>query len=303
MKAVRLLTLAALAALAAPAAAIDNPLRLAPADSEFLISINVRQALDTPVVDTLLAELGEQRLRSQAAVIQTLTDFDAFSDLDRISLFGRIDEDPANVNVIVAQGRFNQQKLVSLVALNESYEKESIGGYDVHRWEDDGEKYAVFLDEGTLVFGGSADALQRMNAARSSTTASFLSTPAARNLPADLDGRTAYGFLVRTPGIDCDFGDFARSIDLSHFFLEVRSAGDAMEATLSIVPADPAKTPLYLDAVEGGHAAARLLAPNNENAALMESLVTSVRSVDNNRVVVEGSADGDLIADLIRNRM
>ncbi len=302
MKAVRLLTLVGLPALAAPAAAIDNPLRLAPADSEFLVSINVRQALDTPAVDTLLAELGEQRIRNQAAVIQTLTDFDAFSDLDRISLYGRIDEDPANV--IVAEGRFNQQKLVSLVALNATYEKQSLGGYDVHHWDDeDGEKYAVFLDAGTLVFGGSADALQRMNAARTSTTASFLSTPAARDLPADLDSRTAYGFLVRTPGIDCDFGDFARSIDLSHFFLEVRSAGDGMDTTLSIVPADPANTPLYLDAVEGGHAAARLLAPNNENAALMESLVTSVRSVDNNRVVVEGSADGDLIADLIRNRM
>src|SRR5262249_51251925 len=85
------LAAAVLAALATPAGAAEvDP--LLPADTEAVMSVSVKQLLDSPLAkkDKGLEHLREL-IKSEAEVDQALTDlgFDPLTDLDTITLAGR----------------------------------------------------------------------------------------------------------------------------------------------------------------------------------------------------------------------
>jgi hypothetical protein len=108
----RLATMLACAALFVPAAlrAADVE-RYLPADTEVVVTVNVRQVLDSSLVKKHALEHAREALKELDQVSDVLADlgFDPFTDLDRLTLALPVAGDPDR-GLIVARGRFNAVK-------------------------------------------------------------------------------------------------------------------------------------------------------------------------------------------------
>ncbi len=98
-------------ALAAPARAGDVD-RYLPEDTEVVVAVNVRQLLDSPLVQKHALTLAREALRSVDMVEDVLKDlgFDPFKDLDRLvaaSPGGKTDTDRG---LLVARGKFDRAR-------------------------------------------------------------------------------------------------------------------------------------------------------------------------------------------------
>jgi hypothetical protein len=110
------LWLAGLAAvlLLLPAARAAGPDKLLPTDSELVITINVKQILDSPLVKNRGLSAAREALKSNEEVSQVLEDLglDPFTDVDRITIGspGGADKDRG---LIIVRGRFDLDKFKS----------------------------------------------------------------------------------------------------------------------------------------------------------------------------------------------
>ncbi len=183
-----------------PALAAENPLAMAAADAEFLVSINVRQVADSPITDKILQDQKGGQIKAGIQVIQNLTGVDLFKDLDRICLWGRIDD---NDSVAIAvQGRFSAEKIIPLLKLNPEYKTSEIKGITIHEWFDKGEKrmkYGAFLSDGLVMLVNKRERLENAIELRAGAGAAsgFLASPNAKLIPANSDQLAAWLFIMR----------------------------------------------------------------------------------------------------------
>ncbi len=280
-----------------PPTAAQSPLALAPNESEIVARLDVKAFLETSLWDRILEEYGREKAQREAKFLQNMTDLDLFNDIDEIHLFGRIDEDESMI--IVAKGRFNEEKLVDLVRLNESYEELQISGASVHSWIDDGNKHGVFLPDGLLVITGSRDAMEAVLRTRANPGTSFLQSDAGRMMPQDAAQAVFHGALVRTPWIDCEFGEFARAVDLQLATLSLNFANDQVAAALTAVPDRPERTAEYLEIANGLLAASKLLSEEQPHAHMAAKYLTAEQSGGTVRVF--GSIDSRTAIEMIKN--
>ena len=105
------LGLSACLALAAPARAADYE-KLLPAESEAVISINVRQLLDSSLVKQYALDTIKKAMMDSAEAKQAFAalGLDPLKDFERVTIAGQ-GEDPQNVKgLVVIQGRFEPKK-------------------------------------------------------------------------------------------------------------------------------------------------------------------------------------------------
>jgi len=185
--------------LAAPLAAQTNPdpLRWVPADAEFVACVDWRALVDSQLFqDVLKAKTTPQQLDAALGIVKNLTGSNLLTDLDRGVVWGRIGDD--NSVTVVVEGRFEPEKLVTIIKANKDYRADNLAGLDFHHWHDDKDgkdKFGAFLDSGTLVLSGAAQNL--VDARDTATTAGgFLRTPLAGLLPAR-GSATAYALITR----------------------------------------------------------------------------------------------------------
>lgn len=185
--------------LAAPLAAqtTPDPLRWVPADAEFVACVDWRGLVDSQIFqDVLKSKTTPQQLDAALGMVKNLTGSNLLTDLDRGVVWGRIGDD-ASATVVV-EGRFEPEKLITIIKANKDYRADNLSGLDIHHWHDDKDgkdKYGAFLDSGTLVLSGAA---QNLVAARDTSTAGggFLRTPLATLVPAR-GTTTAFALLTR----------------------------------------------------------------------------------------------------------
>ena len=278
-----------------------DPLALAPREAEFLARIDMRQIVESGQFQTFMQSHAPKRIESAREAIRNLTDLDILEDIDAIYLFGRIDEDESVL--FFSRGRFNQDKLLSLVKLNDTYEQMAMDGVTVHHWVDDGEKYGAFLEENLLVIAGSEAAMSAMMRTADDPGSGFLATPAADDLPENADEHAFWGMLVKTPGIDCDFGNFARSIDLQSVVMLARFAPSAVETRMIATPDSPGLLDEYEEAAQGAMAAARLLKEEEEWARLLSESATVERSANRNRLEMTASIPNNTFFEFLNDQM
>jgi hypothetical protein len=101
----------AIVLLAAPGARAGNPDKLLPADTAFVMTVNVRQLLDSPMVKKRGLAPAREWLKSNDEVSQILHDlgFDPFADLDRITVAGPGGNDKDR-GLIIVRGHFDLDK-------------------------------------------------------------------------------------------------------------------------------------------------------------------------------------------------
>jgi hypothetical protein len=93
------------------AARAAGPDKLLPADSEFVLTVNVKQLLGSPLVQKRGLAAAKDALKSVEEVNQVLQDlgFDPFTDLDRVTIAGPGGNEQDR-GLMIARGRFDLEK-------------------------------------------------------------------------------------------------------------------------------------------------------------------------------------------------
>jgi len=154
----RLLLLALpLLSLATLAHADPLDIKTVPADSKWVLHLDA-----DALTKTQTWKLLEPKLQQNPQYTQGVADLEKVfaakfpDDLHDLTLFGPSFEDKAAVIVINAS--IDQERLKTLLSVNESYTSQTISGYTVHGWIDKGKQmYGGFAEGNRLIISQTAD--------------------------------------------------------------------------------------------------------------------------------------------------
>lgn len=243
---------------------------LIPDQAEIILRLDAEAFIDSEPFNKLLDAYGREKAMNQIEVIKNLTDLDPLEDFEEVFLMGKVEEDESLI--FVARGEFNEEKLVSLVRLNESYEKIAYGDSRTkgHYWEDGSEeKHAVFLPDGIVAIANSRESMEALIATREGNNRSFAETDAGKSLPRNIDSHVFWGMLINTPDIDGEFGEFAKAVDMAYLLATVDFDDNEVTTRLLAHPEDDSLVDDYIRIGEGGHSIAKLLREEEPLARLL----------------------------------
>lgn len=153
-----------------PPPLINSPVtldQLIPAATEVMISLNLRELVDSGMLNRVMTACGKQQEFEQSmAGLEAMVGSNPLRDISRVRIFGRVNDDQ-NVGLI-AEGRFDRARLLSIIRVSPQYKEESIGIATIHQWFDAKDKvlkFGTFLNEQTMVIWNSEDAYKASIAA------------------------------------------------------------------------------------------------------------------------------------------
>lgn len=107
-------------------------------------------------------KLIEPKLRQKPEFVKGVANLERIfaakfpADLHSITLYGPSFE-PTSA-VVVVQAAIDQERLKTLLSVNETYSTQTLGGYTIHGWQDKGRQlYGAFADGNRLVVGQTPD--------------------------------------------------------------------------------------------------------------------------------------------------
>jgi hypothetical protein len=160
--------LAAVAAalLSLSSARAAGPDRLLPADSEFVLTVNVKQLLESPLVKKRGLEAAREALKSAGDINQILEDvgFDPFTDLDRVTVAGPSGNDKDR-GLIILRGRFDAERIKARAAKAAKDDPDALKirkvpdgvVYEITQPDQDATLFVALIDGKTLVASGGKD--------------------------------------------------------------------------------------------------------------------------------------------------
>ncbi|MBX7244444.1 MAG: hypothetical protein K1X53_03040 [Candidatus Sumerlaeaceae bacterium] len=181
---------------------VKDPLAMAPADSEVVISANVRKVIDSALFKEATAGGEREKLETKLQVLKNLTGVDVLKEVDRLCLWGRVDRDESIV--ILAQGSFKSDGLIAILKANDEYKTSEIKGQTMHQWFDKKEKrtkYGLVLSEGCAAIFNSTAAVEAALDAKESGK-NLLSSDKKKLLPENRDDAALWGMLVKPDAKD-----------------------------------------------------------------------------------------------------
>jgi len=162
MKKTILLLLCAVLILASPLWAEPLNPRQVPADAKWLVHVDFNKFAQSEIWALINQEISEKDQKKIDA-IATLFGSDPTRDLFGVTLFGP-DANEKNA-VAIINGRFNQKKLLALLALNEAYAETEYNGQILYHWVDEKDnkaKVGFFATESLIVISQSESPVQAM---------------------------------------------------------------------------------------------------------------------------------------------
>ncbi len=129
----RLMPVLLLAVLARTAPALD--LGVLPRDTQWLVHVDVRSALQGEVGAWLREIVARPDVQPKLAALTVITGFDPLKDLASATLCGNMPGEQAAV--VLIEGRFEQERLVTLIKAVTGYAASDVGGHTIHRWIDE----------------------------------------------------------------------------------------------------------------------------------------------------------------------
>jgi len=269
-----LLTTAALLAATITAGTVQAaPLDYCPEDADVVARVNYQEMIDTPLAERLMDEIGEDNVETFTRFIENSTDFNLLEDIETVYLYAKAEQDEATI--IVIEGDFQSpDKIVDLLRLSGNYEEEEVRGYDVHYWEDDGPKYASFVEDDVLLVAGSEDALIAAFEAENDKDARFSSTEAAALLPEDIDDEDAWVIFAPTHDMEGELGELGQLLEVAIFFgiADINDEGAVVSATA--IPEDEELVDHYYNVARGLVSMGKLLRSELE---ILEVLVDNTQ--------------------------
>jgi hypothetical protein len=150
----RRIALACLVLIAARAPAMD--LSSLPADTQWFLHLDLKTAMGGELGELVREVLGTADAKAKLGALTMITGFDPLKDLQSLTVAGSGAGEQAAVMLL--QGRFEQDRLVTLVKAAEGYAADDHGGIVVHRWKDADKPgkpyiYAAFARTDLLLIG------------------------------------------------------------------------------------------------------------------------------------------------------
>jgi hypothetical protein len=125
-----------------------------PADSEVVVSVKVSDLINRPVVQELWkSEMEEGPAGAGVRMVERMTGVNITRDIQSVIIAGQVDREEMGLALVKAT--FDEQALLDIVRLNPTYSQVEVEGMTMHRWDDDGGKYGVFLPDGVILVGNS----------------------------------------------------------------------------------------------------------------------------------------------------
>jgi hypothetical protein len=131
-----------------------------PADTKWVIHIDMDAARDSKTYDTVASALfAQQGPRNGIDFYEKVTDSKFPEDLNDVTLYGAAAGDEAGVVVIHA--KIDRKHVEELVKENQAYSSAPYHGYDVISWVDNNQtSYGAFHDDGTIIIAKKAANVQ-----------------------------------------------------------------------------------------------------------------------------------------------
>lgn len=145
-------TLASLLAAACLAPAAPIKTAQVPANARWIAHLDMTRLLQGQMGQFLLSEMDNQGANDKFAAFQTIFNFDPRRDIDGITLFGATDN--PDEGVVLVHGRFDAQRLITLIRANDDYGTTSHDNQVIHQWVDDKNKATGELSYGTIFTDG-----------------------------------------------------------------------------------------------------------------------------------------------------
>lgn len=261
----------------------EDPLRWVPADAEFVAYVDWRALVDSPIVRELIdKKTTPQQLEAQMSLVKNLTGTNLLTDLDRGLLWGRIGDDDSVV--VVVEGRFEPEKLITIIKANSSYSTTTLDGLTIHQWHDkneDKDKVGAFLNPNTLAISSNA---QQISAARAAAAAGdgFKNTALAAMAPSR---NTVTGFaLLARPERALPAGVMDDTMQARAALLTMTMKPDDLTMGMTIFAENDDAAAKWIRLAEGGRALLELQS-KKPNAALLAQDIVITRGEKSSAVV------------------
>jgi hypothetical protein len=179
------------------ALAADNVLTFVPADAEVVLCVNVRQAVDSDLCQTILLEEWTRQAQDDMAMFQEFTGVDLLRDIDRACFWSHVGDKDSEV--VLFQGRFDRQTITGLLSQSPEYGVSEYQGKRIHEWYDDKEdrtKYGAFFGDGSVLLGNQVSSMEAAIMAKTGK-GRLLSSPKANLLPVNRGKVVAWGALFK----------------------------------------------------------------------------------------------------------
>jgi len=254
-----------------------------PANTTWLLSLDVRQALSGPCAD-----LARQCIDSATAAPGvknwlTMTNIDPLTDIDQIMASGT-DFTPLTSSLIVS-GRFDAKRLIALAEAAQGHQAILHGNYVIHRWIDPAannrEVFAALVD-GHLLFAPTRNSAIHSLDAFSANAAVAEPVAMVDRFTGPLIAAAAANDLAHMPHLD---QSAAMLRQISHIAANLQTEGDHIVSTVIATTTDEA-TATQLQQIGQGLLALALF--NKDTPADAKVLLSGIRiSQANNQVTVQ----------------
>jgi len=252
-------TTALLVASTTIASAADAINTFIPAGSEIYFTLDTRKLIDSDVFKKLYNERLDSTKRAQLDLLNGLIGMDVLKDINRVHIWGKINQDDTVTAAI--DGRLNQEKLVTLLKANETYESFTQDNLTIHQWVDDKDavqRFGVFVSNDRLLVGNSKTALTNALAARKDKSANITSTPNASAF-APSGNVVFYGYAIAPEGMGAKNPNL-KDLRSAVIKCDLTSDGFSADSMLIMTTAKSAKD--FTDLAEAALVIARLQGDN-----------------------------------------
>jgi hypothetical protein len=284
-----------------PVARAQDPLSFVPPTAEMVFSINARQVAQSPLFARVVKEIGGPQAEGGLVLLKNMTGTDFTRDIDRIHLWGRMQDD-ASVALHI-KGRLNQENLVALAKMNKGYRTGQVQGATVHQWTDEGSgmnRYGTFLGDGSLLVANSLGAMEQALGANRQQR-SFLQSASAKKVPADADSAGIWGMVLR-PERALGDTNMQNLLHASAAFLRANLGAQQVDVRTRVFTDSAQRAAQWQKMVEGMFAFAQLQEENAMLATLAERASVSPATGDSTAVDVAFSLTNDEVVSFLREQ-
>ncbi len=289
----------AVSALTATLAAA-GPVRMndIPAEARWWAHLDVEQFKQTEVGRTFLELMNQPEIARKLDALKAIFNFDIRTDLDGLTACGA-----GRRSAVIARGRFDQQRLLTLLRGGDGYEELVLDGRTIHSWIDEGKAkkqgadkarmYGAIHRSGAAVLSEQADTVAHVLKVLDGEAESLPAAALTPEYPAVLTARMSAEALPQKAT------DHPVARQLLSAAGIIGQHGTNVEARLEMTLKDAEAVAQIRQVVEGVRAAALLNAERDPRAARLAELV-DLRT-EGNTLALRLSIPAAEITDAIRS--
>lgn len=279
-----------------------NPKQV-PAEAKWVVHADLDQLRGSEMGKFAMAELDRDEHKRKLDAFQAIFNMDPRKDVSSVTVYGKGHKEEENVALF--KGKFDAQRLVTLIKANESYQELGYNGQAIHSWQEkkggrEVRTHAAILADGTVALGGKAALEEALDVAdgkresmQSAGTLSELSV-AAKRACFMVAGASFADMRITDPS-----AAFLKEAAAGQLFLSEASGQVAVEAVLVSASDETAE---QLEAVARGFIALGIL-QREKNPALADMARRTRIGRDGKRVTAVFTCPASDVVKLVREHL